>query len=139
MIAWTWILGHKKLVGYAAVILAICWFARIYGNRKFEEGAQVGRTAAAAEVEKAKKAEWAAKEAELLKNFEQLDAEKSELAKVGEQLITDRYALDKRLQAGIDALRNERLAGYERSAAVPDDRVWRDVRALSGQLAADTR
>jgi glycerol-3-phosphate O-acyltransferase len=139
MTAWAWILGHKRLCCYAAAILATCWCIRVYGNRQYAAGATHGRQSAAAEVEKAKKAEWAAKEAELLKESERLETDRQELAKVGEQLINDRYALDKRLAAGIEQLKGERIAGYAKSAAVSDSDIWRDVRALSGQLAADAR
>jgi hypothetical protein len=126
----------RKLTLWAAIALAAGLALRWYGNRQWAQGEAQGRQTMAREMEKAKRAEWEARERELATAAADLDAEKHSLAAATEQIARDRATNKEILSVALERIRAERTNHYADAAAVPDDRVWRDIRAVSGQLAA---
>lgn len=129
----------RKLITYGAVIAAICLCLRWWGNAQWQKGETAGRMYEAKAIEAAKKKEWAAKEGAIVIAAKNLDAEKRAVEAAAEQIRKDRTDLSRSLADSLAAIREERMRQYAHAAAVPDDRVWRDIRVMSGQLAADAR
>jgi len=126
----------RKCIFYGAAILGIFLCLRWYGNSQWKRGEQQGRQTMAREIERSKRAEWEARERELATAAADLDAEKHSLAAATEQIARDRATNKEILSVALERIRAERTNHYADAAAVPDDRVWRDIRAVSGQLAA---
>ncbi len=132
---WASPLGRRIML-WAAIGLAAGLCMRWYGNRQWAEGETQGRQTMAREVERQKRDDWEARERELATAAADLDAEKHSLAAAAEQIARDRANLSRSLNDALERIRAERMSYYADAAAVPDDRVWRDIRAVSGQLAA---
>lgn len=129
----------QKLIIWAAIIAAAAWGIRLYTNRIYSQGKEAGRFEMSTEIIKAKQEEWAAKEKQLQVTAENLAAEKRSIEAAADQLSRDRANISRALSDGLTAIRQERTRQYANAAAVPDDRVWAELRAISEQLASDTR
>jgi len=134
--AWSFIKGMspKTWLIIGACILVL-FFGKLYGDRKYNQG----KIDTMDYIEKEKKAEWEAKEAELDNIKVGLAAEKDALAVEREAISKERTNMYGVLADNIREIRNERLRGYETAATVPDDRIWNDIRVVSRQLATDSR
>lgn len=126
----------RKLALWAAIALAAGLALRWYGNRQWARGEAQGRQTMAREMEKTKRAEWEARERELATAAADLDVEKRSLTAATEQIARDRANLSRSLNDALERIRAERMHNYADAAAVPDDRVWDDIRAISRELAA---
>lgn len=126
----------RKLALSAAIALAAGLTLRWYGNRQWAQGEARGRQTMAQEMERQKRAEWDAREQELAAAAADLDAERRSLAAATEQIARDRVSLFRSLNDALERIRAERMSNYANSAAVPDDRVWDDIRTISRELAA---
>jgi hypothetical protein len=126
----------RRVVFYAAAILGICWCLRWWGNSQWLKGEQQGRQAMAREIERAKQAEWEDRERALAAAGAGIATEKRSLAAATEQIAHDRAALSRSLNDALERIRAERLSHYADAAVVPDSAIWRDIRVVSGQLAA---
>lgn len=126
----------RKVTLWAVIIGAIALGLRWYGNRQWAEGETHGRQTMAREMEKAKRAEWEARERELDAAASSLEGERRALTAATEQIARDRALLSRSLNDALERIRAERTSHYADAAVVPDSAVWRDVRAVSGQLAA---
>jgi hypothetical protein len=62
--------------------------------------------------------------------------EKRSLTAATEQIARDRASLSRSLNDALERIRAERIHNYADAVAVPDDRVWDDIRAISRELAA---
>jgi uncharacterized protein HemX len=126
----------RKLALWAALALAAGLALRWYGNRQWAQGEAHGRQTMAREIERQKRAEWEARERELAAAAADLDAEKRSLTAATEQISRDRANITRSLNDALERIRAERMDNYADAAAVPDDRVWDDIRAISRELAA---
>lgn len=126
----------RKVVFYAAVILAIFWCLRWWGNSQWLKGEQRGRQTMAREIEREKREEWEARERALAAAAAGIATEKRSLAAATEQIARDRALLSRSLNDALARIQAERLSQYAHAAAVPDSILWRDIREVSGQLAA---
>jgi len=126
----------RRVAFYCAATLAIFWCLRWYGNRQWQRGEARGRQIMAREIEEAKKEEWAARERDLEAAAAGLAAERQSLVSAADQIARDRANLNRSLNDALESIRAERIRHYADAAATPDDRVWHDIRVVSGQLAA---
>lgn len=140
MIAWLLsILGTpigRKVTLWAAIVTAVALGLRWYGNRQWAAGEERGRQTMAREMERQKRAEWEARERELAAAADSLEGEKRALTAATEQIARDRASISRSLNDALERIRAERMSHYADAAVVPDSTIWRDVRAVSGQLAA---
>lgn len=125
-----------KLIMLAAALAAILLCLRWYGNRQYYEGETAGRLYEAKAIEKAKQAEWDAKNATIAQAAAKVALEKSSVMAATEQLARDRANLSRTLSDNLAAIQRERIRQYANAASVPDNRIWDDIRAVSSQLAA---
>jgi uncharacterized protein HemX len=126
----------RKLALWAALALAAGLALRWYGNRQWAQGEAQGRQTMAREMERQKRKEWEARERELATAAADLDAEKHSLAAAADQIARERANLSRSLNDALERIRAERTHNYADAAAVPDSVIWRDIRVVSGQLAA---
>jgi hypothetical protein len=126
----------RKIIGYAAVIGAICWSIRFYGNQQWAKGEAQGRRYATVEIEKQKRAEWAAKEAAIASDAEALIGEKRALAAATESLRQERAQLSNSLNNALAIVAKAKERNYETAAAVPASGLDAAIRAISAELAA---
>lgn len=129
----------RKLTLYGVGILAICLCLRWWGNAQWRKGETAGRLYEAKAIEKAKRAEWAAKEDAIAAAEKDIGTEKQAVATAAEQISRDRANLSRTLADGLQAIQNERARQYANAAAVPDNRIWDDIRTISRELAAYSR
>jgi hypothetical protein len=120
--------GRKAMV-YAAIAIALCIGIRWWGNSQWRKGEEQGRKAATAAVEKAKRAEWSAREKEIEAGSARLAVDRAAVEEARKSLAAS-------VRRQIAASSAEREKGYEIAAAVPDAAVWRELRAVSAGLAS---
>ena len=130
-----WIMRNWKPCLIGLGIVSLFFAVRWWGNHQWAKGEQKGRQSAAADIEKAKAAEWAVERSAIAAEAKELASEKQQLERIVEQLSRDREALRSSLNASARATERERMEGYANAASVPDDRVWTDIRAISRELA----
>lgn len=136
MIAWIASPLARKFILYGAAGAAIFLCLRWWGNRQWQQGEHQGRQAATLEIERLKAAEWKAKEDAIAADAASVADEKRSVRAAAEQLARDRASIQESFKTALARIQAERLNQYADSAAVPDDRIWRDIRTVSGQLAA---
>ena len=134
---WTWILSPKgrKIGIYAGIVIALLFIARWWGNHQWEKGEAKGRQTVAKEIEKQKSLEWARREKAIAEAESDVEERIKALNAVTAQMVAARASLQKSLAADIERVRNEREKDYRTAAAVPDNRVWSDIRDLSVELS----
>jgi hypothetical protein len=91
----------------------------------------------ARELEKQKQAEWKAKEAELEAGAATVANEKRAVEAAVEQLSRDRATIARSLKDALAARTAAERRDYANASAVPDSRIWNDIRAVSAELATD--
>lgn len=126
----------RKIIGYAVVIGAIFWSIRFYGTQQWSKGEMQGRRYAAVEIEKQKRVEWAAKEAAIKSDAENLMGEKRALAAATESLRQERAQLSSSLNNALTIVARAKERDYETAAAVPASQLDAAIRAISAELAA---
>jgi len=126
----------RKFIIYGGVILAIFLCLRWWGNEQWRMGESAGRQHALKDIEKQKRAEWAAKDAAIALAAKDIDAHKQAVVAGREQIRKDRDNLSRTLSNSLAAIQNERTRQYANAAVVSGDRVWDDIRAVSRELAA---
>lgn len=126
----------RRVVFYGAAILAISWCLRWWGNSQWLKGEQQGRQTMAREIEREKREEWEDRERALAAAAADIATEKRSLTAATEQIARDRAVLSRSLSDALARIQAERMHNYADASAVPDDRVWDDIRAVSRQLAA---
>jgi hypothetical protein len=129
----------RKIIIYAGIALAVLYGLRLWGNTQWSKGEAQGRLTMGRDIERQKQAEWKAKEAQIAQVAATVDAERSVITAASEQLRQDRANLSRTLSDARSAIQRERMSGYANAASVPDNRIWDDIRAVSGKLAADAR
>ena len=113
-------------VAILAIFFAFRWGLNAHDGRVYQEG----RAAMAVEMEKTKQLEWKSKEAVIAQDAAKIVAART-------QLETDRAALNRNLQDGIRAIRNERQHINETVNSVPDSERIAAIRAVLRELSAD--
>jgi len=126
----------RKIIIYCAISLSILYGLRLYGNRQLAKGEARGRLTMGRDIEKQKQAEWKAKDAAIAQATKTLDDERRTVLAAAEQIRQDRANLSKTLSGSLAAIQQERMRQYANAAAVPDNRIWDDIRAVSRELAA---
>ena len=135
-----WILRNQRYCLIGLAIVSLCIAVRLWGNHQWAKGEQQGRQAAASDIEKAKIEEWKARETAIAAGEQALASERRQLGSMSDQLNRDREAWRRSFTDSVSTISTERMDGYAKAAATPDDRVWIDIRIISGQLAgADAR
>jgi hypothetical protein len=129
----------RKIIIYCAITLGILYGLRLWGNKQWQKGETQGRMAMGKDIEKQKQAEWKAKEAAIAQATKTLDEEKRSVLAATEQLRQDRVNLSRTLTDAQAAIQRERARAYANAAAVPDNRIWDDIRAISRELSANAR
>ena len=115
--------------------LLLGMFARYYGNKQFERGFQNGKQAVAKEIEKWKLEEWARREKEIAAAEATMELRIKDLHAATADVARQRASIQKTFIADLERVRNEREKDYRTAAAVPDNRVWSDIRDLSIELS----
>jgi hypothetical protein len=138
----TWILSlwanplARKFIIYGGAALAILLCLRWWGNAQWRKGETAGRIYEAKAIEKAKQSEWAAKDAAIAAAAKNIDSDKQSVKADQEALKRDRANLSRTLSDSLADIQKERMRQYANAAAVPDNRVWEDIRAISRELDA---
>jgi len=123
----TWMIGlwanplARKIIIYGAVLLAILYGLRLWGNKQWYKGESQGRQKMAIEMEKAKQAEWAAKE-------NAIEAEKTALDAKKEQLEKDRITIYRSLNESLKATADANRRAVSTAVAVPDNQLNSAIR-----------
>jgi|WetSurSiteA1Bulk_404760.scaffolds.fasta_scaffold02632_5 hypothetical protein len=128
-----------KLTLAGLLLVGILYGLRLWGNKQWYKGEAQGRLTVAADIEKRKQAEWKTRELALKQSAADLANEKATVSAAADQLAQDRMTLSKTLSSSLAAIQAERVRLYASAAAVPDNRIWDDIRAISRQLATDPR
>lgn len=118
----------RKVVLYAAIALAVLYAGYRWLNKHDSRIYQEGRESMAVELEKEKKAEWAAKEKTLAESYLSLQA-------ATEQLAQDRSTIYRTLDEHLRTVKTAAQANSISAAAVPDSALDSAIRAISGELA----
>jgi len=122
----------RKIAIYAAIALGILYAGRLLLNKHDSRIEQETRVKVTGELLKLKAGEWKAKEAAIATGKQAVDNERLALAQ-------DRANLTRSVDTTLAAIRKEKVGQYANASAVPDDRIWLDIRTVSGQLAANSR
>lgn len=123
------------LIGALAILL-LGYALRRYSNRVYSEGYQSGKVAAATEMERAKKAEWAARETAIAADAAKVGAERRAVVAATDQLAQARATIARGLKDGLAAVQARKEANYAGVAAVPASELDSSLRAVSAELAA---
>jgi hypothetical protein len=140
MIAWiltAW--AHplvRKITIYAAVILGILLCLRWYGNRQWQQGVTAGRQVMARELEKQKKAEWAAKESAIAIDAANITTEKKAVQAATDQLEQDRTTISLSLKNALASVAARKDANYATIVNVRASDLDAAIRSVSTDLAA---
>jgi hypothetical protein len=126
----------RKIALYAAITLACLYALRLYGNAQWKKGEAKGRITATEAIEKEKIKEWKAKEDALILGAKEIGIEKQAVTEARIQVNVDRANLSRTLKDALAKLQAERGRQYENAVAIPDDKLWDAIRALSGELAS---
>lgn len=129
----------RKIAVYGLIAVGVVLVFRWYGTRQWYKGEARGRLYMADQIEKQKQEEWAAKETEIAKQAVAVQDERIAVEEERQRVNRDRANLSRTLRDSLQELQIERSRAYADAANVPDDRVWADIRAISRQLATETR
>jgi len=128
----------RKIITYAAIIAAILYGMRLWGNKQWAKGEAQGRLSVAQDIEKKIRAEWKAKEDAIARDAASIATEKRAVAAAAEQLAVTRANLSRSLNTTLAAIQQERNHDYEKVAAVPSNLLDAALRSVSGELTGST-
>lgn len=126
----------RKVIIYGAVILAILYGLRLWGNKQWSKGETQGRQTMAREMEKAKQAEWKAKEDAIATAASDIATEKRSIKVATDQLAQDRITIARGLKDGLASIQARKEANYANVAAVASTDLDSALRTISAELAA---
>jgi hypothetical protein len=126
----------RKIIIYAGVIAAICYGLRLWGNRQWQKGETAGRQFVAAQLEKQKQVEWAAKEKAISAAAANITTEKQALVAAASQLAQDRATINLSLKSALAAATARKEANYATVANIRASDLDAAIRSVSAELAA---
>jgi hypothetical protein len=133
---WKWIEKRQTtIIIYVAIGISLFVAVRIYGNRQWVLGEAQGRQYVTDRLVKEKEKEWAEREKEIAAAKADIADKINILSRATERMIAERAEMEMSVDTELERIRNEREKGYQSAAAVPDNRVWTDIRAVSGELS----
>lgn len=112
-----WVIGPwGKITGALLLIGLLGLGYRWATNRAYDQGHQAGKVDGAAEITKAKEAEWKAKDEELKLRGVELDARDAEAAAIRRSLKAD-------YNKSVDSIKKEFGAAQRANALIPADQL----------------
>ena len=132
---WTNPLLRKITIGALAILL-LGYALRRYSNRVYSEGYKSGKVAAATEMERVKKAEWAARETAMAADAAKAAGEKRSVEAAKAQLAQDRTNLSRSLKDALAATAARKEANFATVVNIAPDELDGALRAVSAELAA---
>jgi hypothetical protein len=133
---WKWIEKRQTtIIIYVAIAIALFVGVHWYGNWQRALGEAQGRQYVTDQLIKEKEKEWTEREKEIAAARADIADKINILNRATERMLAERAEMEMSVDTELERIRNEREKGYQSAAAVPDNRVWTDIRAVSGQLS----
>ena len=125
-----------KLILGAALVGGLWYALELWGAKQWAKGEQQGRVGMSLELEKANKAEWAARQAELDKATAQVDADRQQVETQKADLERMRLSAQSTLRQVVAASQVGREVSNAQAITLPPDELDSALRSLSAELAA---
>ena len=124
----------RKVMLYGAIILAVLYAVRWYSNREWSKGYDEGKTSGIAEIEKAKAAEWASREADLRKATAVADEKLTQADAILKQARQVQSDAKRVLDSTISQSEGRMQGVHEAAVSIPPDRIDDAILRLSADL-----
>ena len=124
----------RKVLLYGAIILAVLYAVRWYSNKQWSKGYDEGKISGIAELEKAKAAEWAEREAALQQAASLADQKEAEASAALRQALSARQDARRALDTIVSQSQGRQQTTHATAITITPDAIDDALRRLSASL-----